>query len=232
MFDMKKKFITNLSISTGFLLLFIILIILLKTVDIGYSPLNNAEVGLSSINIKFLDYCGQSDSWYKITNYLGYLSFAIALFYVVYGIISWIKNKSIKKVDISILLLAFVYLISFGFYLFFELVVINYRPVYIGESTKLEASFPSSHALLAITFGITGIIACFYLTKNKTIRTIVSVVGVLYCLIMVIGRLLSGVHWFSDILGGLLLGISISYYYYSFVSYFKNKTTNTSEANK
>lgn len=229
---MKKKFITNLFISSGFLVLFIILIILLKTVDIGLSPINNAEVGLSTLNIKMLDYFGQSDGWYKATNYLGYLSFAIALFYVIYGIISWIKNKSIKKVDISILLLAFVYLISLGFYLFFELVVINYRPVFIGESTKLEASFPSSHTLLAVSFGITGIIACFYLTKNKTLRTIVTAVGTIYVFIMVMGRLLSGVHWFSDILGGLLLGTSISYYYYTFVGYFKDKAISTSNEEK
>ncbi len=229
---MKKKFITNLSISTLFLLLFIVLIILLKTTDIGYSPINNAEIGLSSLNIKMLDYFPQNDSWYKITNYLGYLSFAIALFYVVYGIISWIKNKSIKKVDISILLLAFVYLFSLGFYLFFELVVINNRPVFIGESSKLEASFPSSHTLLAVSFAITGIIACFYLSKNKTLKLVVLIAGALYTLIMVVGRLLSGVHWFSDILGGLLLGISISYYYYTFVYYFKYKALNTSNVEK
>ena len=47
------------------------------------------------------------------------------------------------------------------------------------------------------------------LLKNAKIRNAINATCGLFTGFMVIGRLLSGVHWFTDIFGGMLFGIAM-----------------------
>ena len=129
------------------------------------------------------------------------------------GLVQWIKRKSIRKVDFDILVLGGFYIITIVAYLFFESVVINYRPVLING--YLEASYPSSTTMLVMCVMPTAVMQLGSRTKNKVLRNIIAVTIVAFIAFMVIGRLVSGVHWFTDIVGGALLSAGLVMMYYS-----------------
>jgi undecaprenyl-diphosphatase len=94
----------------------------------------------------------------------------------------------------------------------FEFVVVNRRPVLIDG--YLEASYPSSTTMLVACVMPTALMQLHARIQNKTLRRVIDVVIILFTAFMVLGRLISGVHWLSDIIGGLLLsaGLVASYY--------------------
>ena len=51
--------------------------------------------------------------------------------------------------------------------------------------------------------------------RNKTIRKVSLGILAVFTTFMVIGRLISGVHWFTDIVGGALLSAGMVMLYYS-----------------
>ena len=85
--------------------------------------------------------------------------------------------------------------------------VINYRPVLING--VLEASYPSSTTMLTMCVMPTLAMRFNKRIKNKTAKNIVVFVSVIFALFMVVGRILSGVHWISDIIGGALLSAGL-----------------------
>ena len=98
-------------------------------------------------------------------------------------------------------------------FLFFEEFVINYRPVLINGF--LEASYPSSTTLLALCVISTPMLQIRWKMKNGIAEKILLTVCGVFMAFMVIGRLVSGVHWFSDIVGGILLSAGLVMLYYS-----------------
>ena len=92
-------------------------------------------------------------------------------------------------------------------YIFFEFAVVNYRPILIDG--YLEASYPSSTTVLVICVMSTAIMQVCDRIKNAIIKRCIVSVTVVFIAFMVIGRFLSGVHWFSDIVGGVLVSISL-----------------------
>ena len=121
------------------------------------------------------------------------------------------------KVDGGILLLAVFYVFLAAFYELFEVMVVNYRPIL--EDGKLAASFPSSHTMLICSIVGSAMVLLYRMLINKTIRTVVEVIGGMILILAVVGRLLSGVHWFTDILGGVLLSAALVMFYYAAVDY-------------
>ena len=98
-------------------------------------------------------------------------------------------------------------------YLFFEIVVINYRPTLIDG--YLEASYPSSTTMLGMCVMPTAMMQLRTRIKNRVFRRCVMVLIAVFMAFMVIGRLISGVHWFTDIVGGALLSAGLVMIYYS-----------------
>ncbi len=204
---MKKKFITA-AVCFG---LFLLLILLVKVVDVAPVPaVEGTEIGLSKLNMAIHDLFGEDLGWYKITNLLGYLAILIALCFAAVGGLQLIYRRSILKVDKELLLLGGLYVVTVIFYVFFEKVVVNYRPMLMPDGTGPEASFPSSHTMLSCVILGSGLgLLKKYTKKNKTIQLVLTVLFAVMLALIVAGRLLSGVHWFTDILGGILLSTAL-----------------------
>ena len=203
---MKKKFIAS-AICFG---LFLLLIVLLKTVDVAAVGPEGTEIGLSKLNVAIHDLFGEDLGWYKITNLLGYLAILIALCFAAVGGLQLIYRRSILKVDKELLLLGGLYVVTVIFYVLFEKVIVNYRPMLMPDGTGPEASFPSSHTMLSCVILGSGLgLLKKYTKKNKTIQLVLTVLFAVMLALIVAGRLLSGVHWFTDILGGILLSTAL-----------------------
>ena len=203
---MKKKFITA-AVCFG---LFLLLILLVKAVDVAAVGPEGTKVGLSKLNVAVHELFGEHLGWYKVTNVLGYIAILIALCFAAIGGLELVYRRSVLKVDKEILLLGCLYVVTIVFYVFFEKVVINYRPMLMPGGEGPEASFPSSHTMLSCVILGSGLMLLKkYARKDKTVQLVLTVVFAVMLALIVAGRLLSGVHWFTDIVGGLLLSAAL-----------------------
>ena len=87
------------------------------------------------------------------------------------------------------------------------MVPVNYRPVLIEG--RLEASYPSSTTLLVLSVMPTLVWQTRGRLKNKRMKSAVRAGAMLFSLLMVAGRLISGVHWLTDIVGAALLSTGL-----------------------
>ncbi len=180
---------------------------LVRLVDVQPIGPNGSSVGFASLNRAVHEAAGVNFALYTITDWLGLVPIGAALGFAVLGLIQWIKRKNIWRVDRNILLLGGFYLAVMAVFLFFEAVVINYRPVLIEG--VLEASYPSSTTMLVMCVMPTAAMNLGLYLKGKGARLLCS--GVIWAFVgfMVIGRLLSGVHWLTDIIGGGLVSAGL-----------------------
>ena len=146
-------------------------------------------------------------SLYAITDWLGLVPLAFVMGFALLGLVQWIKRKYLLKVDYSILVLGGFYIVVMAVYVLFEVFVVNYRPVLIGGI--LEASYPSSTTTLVMCVMPTAIMQFNARIKNNILKRFVASAITVFVVFMVIGRLLSGVHWFTDIIGGALLSAGL-----------------------
>lgn len=187
-------------------LLSIIYTILVKYVDTSIIGPNGSVVGFSSLNSFVFNLTGNNITLYKITEVLGLIPILIALMYAVIGLIQVIDRKSLK-VDKELIALGILYVVVILIYVFFEKCIINYRPVLIDGI--LEASYPSSHTLLSICICGSALLINKYLFNNKKIYRYINIVSIISMVLIVLGRLLSGVHWASDIIGSIIISITL-----------------------
>lgn len=173
----------------------------------------NSLVGFASINEWSHDFLGVNMQLYKITDWLSLIALFTAIGFAILGLVQLIKRRSLSRVDSSILVLGGFYILVISAYLFFEINVINYRPVLIND--VLEASYPSSTTMLVMCIMPTAIMQFHGLIQNKSIRIVINILCSAFTAFMVIGRLFSGVHWVTDILGGILLSAALVMLYYS-----------------
>ena len=204
---MKKKQILRLCLAAGFLVAFLTWTWLLGFVDVMAIGPRGSSVGFATLNGFVHNALGVNMTLYHITDWLGLVPIAVAFGFAVFGLIQWIKRKSLLKVDRDILILGGFYLLVMAVYVIFEFVVINRRPVLIEG--YLEVSYPSSTTMLVTTVMPTALIELRSRIKSRIILRTTSAIIVVFTVFMVVGRLLSGVHWASDIIGGLLISASL-----------------------
>ena len=183
-------------------MLSVIFTLLVVNFDVRNVGVNETNIGFSSLNTFIFDKLGTSNIWYNITEILGYIALVLVFIYGLYGAYDLIKKKSIFKVNSRIIILGVFYIIVFGLYILFENIIINYRPVLVDGA--VEASYPSSHTLLSICVFGSSILINKKLFSNKKIN-LANIILILMMILTVIGRLLSGMHWFTDIIGGVLI---------------------------
>ena len=201
---MKNK--KNILICVLLVLISIIYTLLVKYVDTSTIGPNGSVVGFSSLNSFVFNLTGNNMTLYKITEILGIIPILIALMYAVIGLIQVIDRKSLK-VDKELIALGILYIIVILIYVFFEKCIINYRPVFIDGI--LEASYPSSHTLLSICICGSALLINKYLFNNKKIYKYINIISIISIVLIVLGRLLSGVHWASDIIGSIIISITL-----------------------
>ena len=191
----------------AFLVSFLLWTFLISFVDVRPIGPQGSAVGLAAINRMFHHLTGVHMLLYHITDWLGLVPVAFGFGFAILGLIQWIKRKHILKVDHSILALGVYYIIVLAAYLFFEEFVVNYRPILING--YLEASYPSSTTLLVLCVMPTALMQLNTRIKNQNMRLCSAWAIKIFIAFMVLGRLLSGVHWLTDIVGGILLSAGI-----------------------
>jgi undecaprenyl-diphosphatase len=193
----------------------IIFIILLKNIDIKCDNVNNSCIGFATINQFIFNKIGINMIWYTITDWLGIIPILMSMVYALVGFKQLIKRKSIKKVDNEIIILGIFYIIVISIYVLFEKYIINYRPILMNGF--LEASFPSSHTLMTICLCGSSIIINNKLFNNNFSKMI-NIISMLIIFITIIGRFISGVHWVTDIIGGILISSFLLILFYSILN--------------
>ena len=211
---MEKKNKKMLVWGVSLLWVFVLWTVLVRFVDVRAIGPRESLVGFATLNGYVHSLTGMHMSLYEITDWLGLVPIAVALGFAVLGLVQWIKRKSLLKVDRSILVLGGFYMIVIAVYIVFEMVVINYRPVLING--YLEASYPSSTTMLVLCVMPTAIMQLRVRIKNEILKRGVISAILVFIAFMVIGRLISGVHWFSDIIGGALLSAGLVMSYHAF----------------
>ncbi len=205
----RKSFYSGL----GLLALFIIWTVALRFVDVVAIGPQGSSVGFASLNKMVHNITGVNMSLYTITDWLGLVPICFIMGFGILGLCEWIKRKNLFKVDFSILTLGGFYIIVMALYIFFEMFVVNYRPILINGI--LEASYPSSTTMLVMCVMPTAIMQFNARIKNSGFKKCVNILITTFIAFMVIARLLSGVHWFSDIISGALLSSGLVMIYYS-----------------
>ncbi len=200
----------NIIISVFLTILSICYTLLVKFIDVDSIGPNGSEVGFSKLNGWFSNLVGSNMTIYKITEVLGILVIAIVLIYGCIGLYQLVKRKSLLKVDKEILILGGFYVLMAITYVLFEKVVINYRPILIDG--ELEASYPSSHTILAICIALSSLKVSKEYFNKKYIKKI-NIITIVLMSLVVIGRLISGVHWISDIIGGIIISLTLLSYF-------------------
>lgn len=217
---MENKRYINIKLILGlsFILAFIIWTFIVKFVDVKLFNNNDIYIGLASINIPLFNYFGVNHTAATISDIMLYPILATTLIFGTIGLIQLIKRKSLFKVDKELYVLLIGYALATILYILFNIFAVNYRPIMLDN--KLESSYPSSHTMASIFFLLAGsYTGCYYLKdKNKIYRYIITISTYLILIVLVVLRFLSGLHWFSDIIGGLILSIGLYYLFLYFMS--------------
>ena len=211
---MKKLFNKYFIIGIGFLFAFLLLIVLLNF-NVKEFGDNNSEVGLAFLNKKFVPN-KTNETWNDISDLILYFSILILFIFVVKGLLSLFDTGSIFKVEKDILVLGFlIVIIGIVWIGFDKILIINYRPFY-----EHEGSFPSTHVLLVVFMSLYSFL---YVKRNDEFKGYVipvGIVGGISSLIVFIGRIKSGNHFFTDCLGGIILALALFFIGYGILKFF------------
>ena len=187
----------------------------IQWIDVQDIGPQESSVGFATINHFVHNLTGVHMELYTITDWLGLVPLAFVMGFGILGLAQWIKRKHLLKVDYSILVLGGYYIVVMAVYALFEVLIINYRPVLINGF--LEASYPSSTTMLVMCVMPTAIMQLNTRIKNNVLKQCITFTITVFIVFMILGRLLSGVHWFTDIVGGALLSIGLVSLYRSII---------------
>ena len=198
---------------TGILLIsvFAIWTLLIQVVDVQPIGQNGTNIGFATFNIWFHELTGVHMTIYTITDWMGLIPIFVCMIFGGIGLGQWIKRRSLLKVDRDILFLGIYYVIVIFGYLIFEMIPINYRPILIEG--VMEASYPSSTTLLVLSVMPTLTFQLKRRMKNMTVCKMLSMLTILFSSFMVVGRWICGVHWFTDIIGSIILSTGLFFVY-------------------
>lgn len=197
-----KKATKLLILGLCLLLAFGVFTLVVMKVDVRPIGPEGSKVGLGAINEFCMNKIGYHPDLYDFTEGLGYGVLMVAAALALLGLSQMLKNKSLKM-ERELWFLVALYAAVAVCYVAFEIFVVNCRPVLMDG--KLEASYPSSHTMLAVC--IMGSALC-YLKKKipcARCRRVPALLGMLLLVLVVAGRAASGVHWITDIFASLLL---------------------------
>ena len=197
------------------LALFVVWTWLVQSVDVRPAGVLGTDIGFAEVNVRFHEMTGVHMWLYIATDWLGLVPVFVCLLFGLVGVVQLVKRKSLRKVDRDIILLGLYYLLVVVCYLTFERLPVNYRPILIEGC--MEASYPSSTTLLILSVMPTLVFQIQRRWNGGKAKCMISAATVVFIAFMVIGRLISGVHWLTDIVGSVLLGAGLFCVYISAV---------------
>ena len=200
---MKKKVVVSVSLFA----LFGLWTAAVSVVDVQAIGPNGSCVGFAAVNGYVHDLFGVHLALYTLTDWLGLVPVAFCVGFAAWGAVQWIRRKSLLRVDSDLLWLGAFYIAVIAAYLFFESYAVNFRPVLIEG--RLEASYPSSTTLLVLCVMPTAWMQLRGRIQNTGWRKAVGIVILVFTVFTVMGRLISGVHWLTDIIGGGMLSAGL-----------------------
>ncbi len=198
-----KRIIMGVALIT----VFVVWTMLIQFVDVQAIGVNGTLVGFATFNGWFHKLTGVHMTLYVVTDWLGLVPVFVCMFFGGVGFIQLVKRRSLLKVDLDIIFLGVYYILVIFGYLIFEMIPINYRPVLIEGF--MEASYPSSTTLLVLSVMPTLIFQTNKRLKSVMAKRIIVILAILFSVFMVIGRLICGVHWFTDIVGSVILSAGL-----------------------
>lgn len=181
--------------------------IALRFIDVQAIGPQASTVGFAAMNRFVHNLTGIHMQLYTITDWLGLVPIVFVVGFAFLGLVQWIQRKHLSKVDWDILILGGFYVVVMAVYALFEVFAVNYRPVLIDGI--LEASYPSSTTMLVLCVMPTAAMQFHARIQNEILKRWVTAAMAAFTVFMVIARLLSGVHWASDIIGGTLLSAGL-----------------------
>ena len=208
---MKENGKRFLGFGIAFVVVFAIWTTLVQIIDVQPFGVNGTDIGFATVNSRFHKLTGVHMTVYVLTDWLGLVPVFVCMLFGCIGFIQLVKRRSLVKVDYDILLLGIYYIVVIAGYLIFEVIPINYRPILIEG--RMEASYPSSTTLLVLSVMSTLIFQVKSRVENEVSKRVIGVVSAIFMLFMVVGRLISGVHWFTDIVGSVLLSVGLFWTY-------------------
>ena len=206
---MKRNF--RFWFGAGLLALFVIYTVSLTVVDLQPIGPQGSWVAYAGLTKAVHELFGVHMILYHITDWAGVVAIFVAVGFAVLGLIQWIQRKHILKVDSNLLALGVFYIVVFGVFVFFEYRMINRRPVLING--YLEASYPSSTTMMAMCVLPTAMMQFRQYIRKMWLRNAVNILCGVFTAFMVLGRLVCGVHWFTDILGGMIFSAGMIFLY-------------------
>ncbi|MBR6029366.1 MAG: phosphatase PAP2 family protein [Clostridia bacterium] len=204
---MKQNAKRTAAIGAALVLAFALWTLLIRTVDVQPVGVNGTDIGLATVNQWFHRLTGVHLWIYTVTDWLGLVPIAICLCFAALGLVQLIRRRNLLKVDADILLLGGYYILVIIGYLIFEMIPINYRPILIDGA--MEASYPSSTTLLVLSVMPTLTFQVNRRTAKPSPRRAAAAFALLFSAFMVLGRLVAGVHWLTDIIGAILLSAGL-----------------------
>ena len=166
-----------------------------------------SEVGFAALNGWFHTLTGVHLWLYDLTDLLSVVPLGLCAAFGILGLVQWVRRRSLRRVDRDLLLLGGFYLAVAAFFVAFECFPVNFRPVLIEG--RLEASYPSSTTMLALCVMPTARMQLRRRLRPGTLRRVLCAMITCFTAFMVVSRLLSGVHWLTDILGGAVLSAAL-----------------------
>ena len=214
--DMKKKSLIYMIVAIVLAVAFCVLTVLLVSVDVRPAGQSEAPVGFATLNEAVFDALGQlgdkaATVSLKLSELCGLLALAAVGAFGITGLVQVIRRKGILRADKELYVMAGGLVLLAAVYVLFELVVINCRPVL--DEGELAASYPSSHTMLATAVAGMGEA---YLHRYLKPRIRHGWRGSCLLGLSVVTaslRLTAGVHWLTDIVAGVLVGLAITFIY-------------------
>ena len=204
---MNKSEKKSLLIGNIFLAMFAVWTALIQTVDVQPLGQNGTSIGFATFNCWFHHFTGVNMAIYTITDWMGLVPVVICLIFACIGLVQLIQRRTLFRVDADIMILGVYFVIVFLTYAIFEMIPINYRPILIEG--RMEASYPSSTTLLVLSVMPALIEQIQRRLSGIRVKRIITIAAIAFSVFMVTGRLISGVHWFTDIVGGELLSVGL-----------------------
>ena len=189
--------------------IFILFTIMVTALD--GQTVDGHRLGLATMNGWWRDLVGVNAAWRVVSDVVAVGTVFGAVGLLIVQIVAVVRGRGLRPVvrdwwGVDLVL------ISLGIcYGLFQIVVINYRPLLMHGVA--EASYPSSHVLLFATVWPLLILTLWRMTKRRWVRVTVMVVGMMVMLAGIVARALSGYHWLSDLVGGVLLGVTLVAWY-------------------